>query len=1756
MALVTSHRYQDFDTNKWLGFVPPRGTVHNTKWAFYDAWRESLAGQVWSAGWRKSEIESIKKENERNLEIISPETAIREYPDSAKIIKKPVTRAEALYWAREQRDRRAIAQSFQGRYDGYMPQWMAFLGSQFTLPENWAIGALSYGTALAIPAARKAITVANLVNKSSKSRPAAAAFMAMDGAIGGSMYALAAKPLHSINEKKYGPWDAASEVLAGATFGAGLGGAFPKLTTAYKPLLGTRDTAEYMGQLMKLKRDMARYGSRHFMHFLQDNTGAINIEGVVNVLSGRKDKVNADFLDKLGEAYKKSVKEVEVDYEDVGGIRKRERISEYEDFSAFSSAIREGLIKMSDRFGDIGVGPNGIYKWKGRKFKSPRRFYKADMEANVLPLEKELAFGNLTFMEMYTPYTKGAISGLQSGSKFFGTTSPELAAGIKQISKQEKKVDIGKVRFREALFLYNLDNPKSLHNFRHTYSSLYPAQRRLFTPEMLDEITTAKDWSSLRDPLKYFIVKAMAKHKGFDGFGYRHMRPGEPSILEQPQYVIELSPTGVTKAKEFSSSFIEYDLKEEALDTKHIADMISGKHPNSVPPEVRNLMEEYYISRAVEDTNYFDSFVKRRSPYSEDIYQDGSAPMDMNHTDSMMPFRDTDIFIDAIPTPKAGVPMETGVPFSGAWRLRRMVSNIEDTRKKEGSDSERISSKVKKVRTVRDAFNAVGPEKYDELYQAMEQGGFIFPEAIPYNARGDKFFATQDGSILPWEQQGNMLQRVYAKDGRMPDWAKIKLPSRSLDLTIHPSVMVPEELQLSLGLVEEGRIPEINDLNRTTTFGDVVADLSLRLPALKAMGIWDVKYRTPKGDLLFHVGGKESIVAAGDLKKQFNRMATKLQQPVEGVVQKPNERAAEFKTLFSEFQGDDRSLFYTGLVRRMKGRVAGVDSVQALDDMHDLYESKLMAAAKLKAGSVTHVRMEGEIRQMESSFRRMASMVDTVANSDVRDPKTRLGQWFNKISHGHSEVLGVLGTTIDTPYWSMGGDNIDVMKKSIYRKYHTSLVRGLEEIGGTDIVHMAQTGVFDEDWLKIKHYKIKKRQESKGLSGKLAEQSEELEVSPLAWKTYRHLEQIMQGLQKELSDSGYFREPRFEYIGTRFYDLRTIIKTPVEQFADDVVKYTDMDRQQAYKLFADLRESHTIIYKDRNRPIGDVVDKFNHSQRLKFKDAESEIAFMKKYGGLKTTFSDSFISRSDPRGASSVFTGALMSIQRDATLMAVNSWLGSRPLLTLDLMFGALAKKAREGVEAGVEIQRAQDIGFRRSQKHAENMLDSLLFPARQSFARAAEFSRSMRAVHNVGKLATSIFRVFFSDLAGSVAALTSLQNPDAGVTPRSLLGGTMDTFKGRFKLISPTKRREVARRFNVLLSSDVRQYNGRFEGDPPGIASWAESVAMRVYGIPMATDAGKAGNSAIVGHWFSETFKLPWKNLNTHIQDRLRPFGMTEEIWDTVRQLPHIREEFDGLSMVTLDKLYTAIQKYGEEGNLTDKQINDIFRAYDSFTYHLAEERGVPQQGIYEASIFDVDRHDADSYLHNIGKLVVQYWGVGIAAARSILGSAATGTPGVRPEFRMQAAASTAAYLTFMSAVALQAKNVAQGKEFQNMDENFWWNAFATGGALGLMGDLLLSDFTGDQQGVRKFLLGPTLGGTAPNTLAVLRHMRTGEWEKGWGDLKRVFRDFLPKITPAQDFILNTIFLKQMGALSDFKSSAAAEKRRMKELGYDYIVN
>jgi hypothetical protein len=114
------------------------------------------------------------------------------------------------------------------------------------------------------------------------------------------------------------------------------------------------------------------------------------------------------------------------------------------------------------------------------------------------------------------------------------------------------------------------------------------------------------------------------------------------------------------------------------------------------------------------------------------------------------------------------------------------------------------------------------------------------------------------------------------------------------------------------------------------------------------------------------------------------------------------------------------------------------------------------------------------------------------------------------------------------------------------------------------------------------------------------------------------------------------------------------------------------------------------------------------------------------------------------------------------------------------------------------------------------------------------------------------------------------------------------------------------------------------------------------------------------------------------------------------------------------------------------------------------------------------------------------------------------------------------AATTTVLGGVALQAKDIAAGREPRPVDEKFFFASFQQGGGLGIFGDFLFSDVNRFGGGISQTLFGPTgelLDTTVKLTLGNVREAVSGEETNVLGESVQFLNRYTPDIWQTQLF-------------------------------------
>lgn len=229
------------------------------------------------------------------------------------------------------------------------------------------------------------------------------------------------------------------------------------------------------------------------------------------------------------------------------------------------------------------------------------------------------------------------------------------------------------------------------------------------------------------------------------------------------------------------------------------------------------------------------------------------------------------------------------------------------------------------------------------------------------------------------------------------------------------------------------------------------------------------------------------------------------------------------------------------------------------------------------------------------------------------------------------------------------------------------------------------------------------------------------------------------------------------------------------------------------------------------------------------------------------------------------------------------------------------------------------------------------------------------------------------------------------------------------------------------------------------------------------------------------------WDELNEWDRYRLEAKGLTADDWAVIVQAEP--EQFRGMSFVTPDAIYATgdprasavVAKY--IGMIVDE--SEIAVLNPDLTTRAIATAGGKQAGTAEG---ELARAVAQFKSFPIA-MISRHWRRMLDTPAGLEGGPMTGgmtaaIVGDKYANRLAYGGALMVSLTALGAIAFQSKQIVSGKDPVDMTTpKFWTRAFAQGGGLGFVGDLLLTDTSDDKSPLDTFgraFLGPTFGSAA----------------------------------------------------------------------------
>lgn len=448
---------------------------------------------------------------------------------------------------------------------------------------------------------------------------------------------------------------------------------------------------------------------------------------------------------------------------------------------------------------------------------------------------------------------------------------------------------------------------------------------------------------------------------------------------------------------------------------------------------------------------------------------------------------------------------------------------------------------------------------------------------------------------------------------------------------------------------------------------------------------------------------------------------------------------------------------------------------------------------------------------------------------------------------------------------------------------------------------------------------------------------------------------------------------------------------------------------------------------------------------LIFRDADTWLEYQRLYGGG----GDAFAS----------MMGHINMMAKDIAAMEV---LGPNPNGTVEWLKQAIRKEAAKRQEGQPSLLRGT----------AENAND-----------RAAAAEKKLDALWGAlrGTLETPVNGLWASTLAAGRSLITSSVLGSAALASVSDFGTSMiarhfaglsasGVFKDLADAIRPSTRREAVEAGLILDNAmHVFHAQARYIGtiDGPG---WASFLADRVLTVSGLTPWSQAGRHAFGLAFMREAAKridTKFDALPDAFRNTFKRYGISAREWDAIRAVEYTAEkrgellhDMGGATILRPQE----IERIGGE-RLAEKYLEMI---------QSETEFAIPS-GSSRSKIMLMDENRPGTLIGEVLRSFAQFKSFGtvflVLHGARLHGMLAAGQKGRGAAYAGALLLST----TMFGGIALQMKQVAAGRDPQDMtDKSFWGAALLQGGGLGIYGDFLFSNVNRFGGGFASTLGGP----------------------------------------------------------------------------------
>lgn len=419
-------------------------------------------------------------------------------------------------------------------------------------------------------------------------------------------------------------------------------------------------------------------------------------------------------------------------------------------------------------------------------------------------------------------------------------------------------------------------------------------------------------------------------------------------------------------------------------------------------------------------------------------------------------------------------------------------------------------------------------------------------------------------------------------------------------------------------------------------------------------------------------------------------------------------------------------------------------------------------------------------------------------------------------------------------------------------------------------------------------------------------------------------------------------------------------------------------------------------------------------------------------------------------GVNSLREAYLQDLQSAARSSAVMEVMGTNPQAMLDRVLQRLREKYREDPKKLSRIDRKGWSGIINLQAALDEVTGDVNIGASDGIARTFHFVRSMQTMSKLGGAAISAT----TDLA-FVASARMYQG-------RSLMDAWGDAFSALFRGMNSGEQREFADRLGVGIEGQLGDFMSRFDAqdDIPGATSKMMQMFFRLNMLQPWTEANKRGVSLMIANDLGREAGKAFADLPSDLQRLLTIYEVDADGWDIARA--SAKQGPDG-------------RQYVVPGEIQDERVRESI-----FSFIMSEtDSAVPSPGARERAILRRG-YRPGTFAGEAIRTLTQFKSFGVTAILRNLGRHVYGygakrkRDAIRNGRSVQGIANVFVGTTILGYFAMQAKELAKGRDPRPNTPETFFAAALQGGGLGIYGDFLFGEASRFGGGTLETLAGP----------------------------------------------------------------------------------